>query len=115
MRTFIHVSDIAESFIFAIDNLNKMIDNVYNVGDDSMNYSKEEVCNMIKSKTDAFIHFEEIGEDADKRNYVVSYDKINKLGFNTKVTMEKGVDEIIKALKVVDFNNPYVNIKRELI
>ena len=115
MRTFIHVSDIAESFIFAIKNLDKMIDNVYNIGDDSMNYSKEEVCNMISSKTNAFIHFEEIGEDADKRNYVVSYDKINKLGFNTKITMEEGVDEIIKALKVVDFTNPYVNIKQELI
>jgi len=76
-----------------------------------MNYSKEEVCDMIKSKTNAFIHFEDIGEDADKRNYVVSYDKIKKLGFSTKVTMEDGIDEIIKALKVVDFKNPYINVK----
>jgi nucleoside-diphosphate-sugar epimerase len=111
MRTFIHVSDIAESFIFAIKNLEEMIDNVYNVGDDSMNYSKEEVCNMIKSRTDAFIHFEEIGEDADKRDYIVSYDKINKLGFSTKITLEDGIDELIKALRVIDFKNPYINIK----
>tara|TARA_R100001443_G_scaffold107270_1_gene117032 strand:- start:626 stop:1564 length:939 start_codon:yes stop_codon:yes gene_type:complete len=111
MRTFIHVSDIAESFIFAIKNLEEMIDNVYNVGDDSMNYSKEEVCNMIRLKTDAFIHFEEIGEDADKRDYVVSYDKINKLGFSTKITLEDGIDELIKALRVIDFKNPYINIK----
>jgi len=114
MRTFIHVSDIAESFVFAIDNLNKMIDNVYNVGDDSMNYSKEEVCNMISSKTNAFIHFEEIGEDADKRNYIVSYDKIKNLGFKTKITMEEGIEEIVKALKVVDFKNPYINIQEVL-
>ena len=91
--------------------LEEMIDNVYNVGDDSMNYSKEEVCNMIKSRTDAFIHFEEIGEDADKRDYVVSYDKISNLGFRTEVGVEEGIDEVINALKVTDFQNTYTNAR----
>ena len=111
MRTFIHVEDIAESFIFGINNLDKMTDNVYNVGSDSMNYSKEQICNMIAEKTGAFIHFEEIGSDADKRNYIVSYDKINQLGFETTVSMQKGIDEICKALEVVDFQNSYTNAK----
>jgi nucleoside-diphosphate-sugar epimerase len=114
MRTFIHVSDMADAFMLAIDNIDSMNDNVYNVGDDSMNYSKEDVCNIVGKKTGAFIHFEEIGEDADKRNYVVSYDKIKALGFRTKVTIEEGIDEIIRAIKVVDFVDPYVNIKRGL-
>lgn len=114
MRTFIHVSDMAEAFMLAVNNLDKMVNNVYNIGDDSMNYSKEAICNMVADKTDAFIHFEEIGSDADKRNYVVSYDKVRALGFRTKVTIEDGIDEIIKALNVVDFTNPYVNIKRGL-
>ena len=112
MRTFIHVSDIAESFIFAINNLDKMIDNVYNVGDDSMNYSKEEICNMVGSKTGAFIHYEEIGKDADQRNYVVSYDKFKKLGFKIKIGVEDGINETVKALEVVDFQNPYINVSR---
>ena len=111
MRTFIHVDDIAQSFIFAINNLDKMRDNVYNVGADCMNHSKEAVCNMIAEKTGAFIHFEEIGSDADKRNYVVSYEKIKKLGFATNVIMEEGIDEIIEALKVMDFQDAYVNAK----
>ena len=111
MRTFIHVSDIADSFVFAINNLEKMRDNVYNVGDDSMNYSKEAVCNMIAGKTGAFVHFEEIGQDADKRNYIVSYEKIKKLGFSTHVGMEQGINEIIEALKVIDFQDSYVNAK----
>mgnify|MGYP003666332247 CR=1 FL=1 len=114
MRTFIHVSDMANAFMLAINNLDRMVDNVYNIGDDSMNYSKEEICNMVAEKTDAFIHFEEIGSDADKRNYVVSYDKVRALGFRTEVTIQDGIDEIIKALNVVDFTNPYVNIKRGL-
>jgi nucleoside-diphosphate-sugar epimerase len=109
MRTFIHVSDMGESFKFAINNMDKMINKVYNVGDSSMNYSKEAICQMIAKKTGAFIHFEEIGEDADKRNYIVSYDKISDLGFKTTIGVEEGIDEIIKVLKVVDFRNPYIN------
>jgi len=111
MRTFIHVSDIADSFVFAIDNLEQMRGNIYNVGDNSMNYSKEAICNMIADKTDAFIHFEEIGQDADKRNYIVSYEKISSLGFSTKVSMADGIDEIHKALKVIDFQDSYINAK----
>tara|TARA_R100001086_G_scaffold188737_1_gene106631 strand:+ start:632 stop:1567 length:936 start_codon:yes stop_codon:yes gene_type:complete len=111
MRTFIHVSDIADSFIFALNNIADMRNNVYNVGDDSMNFSKEQVCDMIADKTGAFIHFEEIGQDADKRNYKVSYDKISNLGFFTKVGMIEGIDEIHEALKVMDFQDSYVNAK----
>ncbi len=111
MRTFIHVSDIAECFVFGINNMDRMIGNVFNVGDDRMNHSKEEICNMIGSKTGAFIHYEEIGEDADKRNYVVSYDKISSLGFTTSINVEQGIDEVIQALKVTDFQNKYTNAR----
>jgi nucleoside-diphosphate-sugar epimerase len=111
MRTFIHVSDIADSFIFAINNLSEMIDNVYNVGSDHMNYSKEAVCNMIAEKTEAFVHFEDIGEDADKRNYIVSYDKINQLGFTAQVSMDEGIDEILEVLKIMNFDDHYHNAK----
>ena len=97
--------------MFSIKNLEKMINNVYNIGDDSMNHSKEEVCNMIGTKTGAFIHYEEIGEDADKRNYVVSYDKISNLGFRTTITVEEGIDEVTQALKVTDFQNKYTNAR----
>ena len=111
MRTFIHVSDIADCFTFGIQNMNKMIGQVFNVGDDSMIYSKESICNIIGEKTGAFIHYEEIGKDADKRNYVVSYDKISSLGFRTKVGVEEGIDEVINALKVTDFQNTYTNAR----
>ena len=105
MRTFIHVSDIANCFMFGIENMNTMMGNVFNVGDDDMNHSKEEVCEMIGKKTGAFIHYEEIGEDADKRNYIVSYDKISSLGFRTIVSVEEGINEVINALKVTDSLN----------
>jgi len=110
MRTFIHVHDIARSFMFAIDNRDKMIGEVFNVGDDRMNFSKREVCEMIVKKTNAYVHYADVGEDADKRNYIVSYDKINKLGFQTTISLDEGIEELIKAVQVVENKNPYANI-----
>jgi nucleoside-diphosphate-sugar epimerase len=109
MRTFIHVHDMGVAFLFGIRNSNKMINNVFNVGSESMNYSKEQVCELIKAKTNAYIHYADIGEDADKRNYIVSYKKLNSLGFKTSITAEQGIDELSKVCKAIHFRNPYSN------
>lgn len=111
MRTFIHVEDMARSFLFGIDNYDKMLGQVYNIGDDSMNYSKGHICDIISKKTGAFVHYEEVGSDADKRNYIVSYEKIKKLGYNISVDLDKGVDQVIKALGVMQFDNSYTNAR----
>ena len=110
MRTFIHVHDMGRAFIFAIDNVDKMRQQVYNIGSSDMNYSKEDICRLIGEKTGAYIHYADVGEDADKRNYVVSYDKINKLGYSTSITVQQGIDELVKAFQAVQFRTPYTNI-----
>ena len=110
MRTFIHVHDIARSFVHAIENHEKMSNNVFNVGDDSMNRSKRAICELIQGKVDYYLHLADYGKDADARNYIVSYDKISETGFNTTVSIEKGVDELVKALQVVQLNDPYRNV-----
>lgn len=110
MRTFIHVHDMGRAFLFAIENSDKMKDNVYNVGSNKMNYSKEDICEKIRAKTNAYIHYADIGEDADKRNYVVSYEKLSSLGYDTSITVEEGIDELLKALNAVQFKTPYTNV-----
>jgi nucleoside-diphosphate-sugar epimerase len=111
MRTFIHVKDIARVFLFAIKNIDIMKNNVYNVGSDTMNYSKRDICEIIKSKIhNTYFNYADVGTDADKRNYIVSYEKINKLGFNTTISLEDGIDELIKAVSLIKINNPYYNI-----
>lgn len=109
MRTFIHVHDIARAFVFCIENCDKMKNNVYNVGSEQMNYSKEDICELIKSKTEVYIHYADIGEDADKRNYIVNYDKIMSLGYNTTITVEQGIEELLAALPAIKFRDPYSN------
>lgn len=109
-RTFIHVYDIARSIYFAIINSNKMVGNIYNVGNEKMNFTKQEVAEKIKKKIDFYLHYAEIGEDPDKRNYFVSYDKINKLGYETKIDLDKGIDELIKGMDLVQISSRYFNV-----
>lgn len=110
LRTFIHVKDMARSILFAIDNYKLMKNQVFNVGSEKMNYSKKDVCKLIKKETGSYIHYADVGSDADKRNYIVSYQKINKLGYETKISLKDGIAELAKALSVVNVHNPYTNI-----
>lgn len=110
MRTFIHVHDMGRAFLFGIENNDKMVKQVYNVGSTTMNYSKEDICNLISKQTNAYVHFADVGEDADKRNYVVSYDKINSLGYETTISVADGITELVKVCKALEFRNPYSNV-----
>jgi nucleoside-diphosphate-sugar epimerase len=110
MRTFIHVHDMGRAFLFGIKNQGKMTKNVYNVGSESMNYSKEQICELIRAQTNAYIHYADVGEDADKRNYLVSYKKINSLGYHTTISLEEGITELARVCKAIEFRNPYSNV-----
>jgi nucleoside-diphosphate-sugar epimerase len=109
MRTFLHVKDIARSFIHGIENFGKMKNNLYNVGDENLNFSKEEVCRLIHKRISGFIYFSEIGKDLDKRNYKVSYQKIKKTGFKSKYNLDYGIDELVKSISLIDFKNKFTN------
>lgn len=111
MRTFIHVKDIARVFCFAITNKEKMKGEVYNCGSNSMNYSKKNVCEIIKKEVPkVYFNYADIDGDPDKRNYVVSYDKLKNLGFDTTITVEEGIKELIKTLPLVKIKSNYHNV-----
>ena len=105
MRTFIHVRDLVKSFIFGIENSDKMAGEVYNVGSNKMNFSKRDVCEIIKEKTGCIVHYNDFDSDKDHRDYVVSYDKINTLGFDTSLTLEEGIDELIKVYQTLNLKD----------
>ncbi len=109
-RNYIHVRDVARAFMHAMDHFKAMSGQVYNVGLSDANLSKAELCAEIKKQVPRFTFVESaIGEDPDKRNYVVSNAKIEKTGFKPSVSLRAGIAELIKGYTVIRQNN-FTNI-----
>ena len=109
-RNYIHVHDVAEAFMHGIKNFEKMKNEPYNVGLSDANLSKLELCQEIKKHVPDFYFVEaRIGEDPDKRDYIVSNEKIEKTGFKPDVSLPDGIKELIKAYQVVK-RDQYANI-----
>ena len=111
MRNYIHVRDVADAFNHSIDHFDSMKGEAYNVGLSDANMNKYQLCEKIKEKLPNF-HFvkAEIGEDPDKRDYLVSNEKIEKTGFKPKRSMEQGIEELIKGYQILK-RNQFTNIQ----
>lgn len=109
-RNYVHVSDVANVFLHGINQFSSMRGNIYNVGLSSANISKKELCALINKQVPDFVYIEApIGKDPDQRNYIVSNEKIEKTGFKTKVSLEDGIEELIKGYQSIR-NTIYSNI-----
>lgn len=104
-RNYIHVRDVARVFMHAMDNFAKMKNEAYNVGLSDANISKLELCAKIKEQVADFVYLESpVGEDPDKRDYIVSNEKIERTGFKPLYSLEMGIRELIKGYKIISNN-----------
>jgi len=109
-RNYIHIRDVARAFMHVLDNFDSMKDEPYNVGLSDTNISKWELCEEIKRYIPDFYFIEaQIGEDPDKRDYIVSNAKIEASGFNTNYSLQQGINELIKGFQIVK-RNQYANV-----
>jgi nucleoside-diphosphate-sugar epimerase len=100
-RNYLHVQDAVDGFVFAINNPS-LRGQCFNLGYSEANLSKKELCQLIQKALPDFVYLiSEIGEDVDKRNYIVSNAKIEAQGFKASRSVESGVDELIKALPLL--------------
>ena len=105
-RNFIHVRDIANAYSFSINNFDSLKSEIYNLGLSNANLTKMELCEKIKIHIkDLNIFTSEFGKDPDKRNYIVSNDKIEKKGFKASISIDEGIKELIKYYSIITKKN----------
>ena len=101
-RNFVHIRDIADCFIHCIGHSAKMVGRPFNVGLDSANVSKEELARTIKKHVPSFyVHYAAVGSDPDKRNYIVSNQRLREAGFEAKRSLDDGIRELIKGYRML--------------
>jgi nucleoside-diphosphate-sugar epimerase len=107
VRNYIHVRDVANTFLFMIENYFSCNNNAFNVGLTSANCTKLELANKIQQFIpDLVIVENNFKQDFDQRNYMVSNNKLESQGWLPKFTLEDGIKELIKGYQLVKkFNN----------
>jgi nucleoside-diphosphate-sugar epimerase len=109
-RNFLHVRDVARVFLHGIDRFDAMKGQIYNVGLSDANLSKLELCQRIQQHVPGFVvHESNIGQDPDKRDYIVSNEKVERTGFSPAFSLDDGIRELIKGFQMIR-NTRYANV-----
>jgi nucleoside-diphosphate-sugar epimerase len=109
-RNFVHVRDVADCMLHCVANSTRMVGRPYNVGLDGANLSKEELAIKVKEFVpNFFVHFSEVGSDPDKRNYIVSNQRLREAGFEAKRSLDMGIQELIKGYRMIG-RAPFKNV-----
>lgn len=97
-RTFLSVNDLSRAFVWAIEKHGVMKSQIWNVGDDSLNYTKLQICQAIQNKVPGWQvdNNDTLSHDQDGRNYAVDYSKIRSIGFKATESIEHGIEQLIK-------------------
>ncbi len=109
-RNYLHVRDVARAFLHGIEHFDAMKGGPYNVGLSDANLSKRELCERIQAHLPSFVFIESaIGTDPDKRDYIVSNEKIERTGYRPAYSLDDGIRELIKGFAMIR-NSRYSNV-----
>jgi nucleoside-diphosphate-sugar epimerase len=98
--TFIYVADTTRALLFSLENAVRMAGKVFNAGSDEQNRTKGEVLVIIQARIPgSVVRVDPTGVDPDRRDYEVSYGRIREEGFQTTVSLEDGVGELVRAMR----------------
>lgn len=101
-RNYIHIQDVADAFLYAISQPKVFQSQIFNVGLSSANLTKRELANKIIEQHPEFrVMVSDISKDPDKRDYLVSNQKLESAGFNPKVSLEEGIRELLSGLRTL--------------
>lgn len=107
-RNFIHVRDVAAAFAHALDNFERMKGQVFNLGDSRANLTKAGLCEAIQRRVPEFTWHNGLGNDPDRRDYLVDNSKLEATGWRPQFTLDDGIGELVKlyrGLRVKGYSN----------
>jgi nucleoside-diphosphate-sugar epimerase len=108
-RTFLHIQDAIAAYVFTLDHFDTMKHGIFNVGSETLNFTKMEIANAVKEETGCSIIDSEM-KDFDPRNFVIAFDKLAKLGFQVRYTLPDGIREMVKLYRFYRPYSPYATI-----
>lgn len=109
-RDYVHIRDVADCMVYCIEHPDRMVGRPFNVGLDAANLSKAELAQKITEHVPNFyVHYAEVGSDPDKRNYIVSNQRLRDAGFEAKRSLDEGIEELVKGYRMMMRRSPFKN------
>lgn len=101
-RNFLHVSDAARAFLHGMRHFATMNGRTYNVGLSDANLTKRQLCEVIANEVPGFQYVEApAGRDPDRRDYLVSNERMEATGYRPQVSLSAGIRELVKAYRML--------------
>ncbi len=108
-RNYVHVRDVAKAMEHCIQyhRVSSMAGQVYNLGNDAQNLTKIGLAQRVA--TEAYQEFgievqvieAPVGTDPDKRDYIVSSEKLAKADFRASFPLEVGIQEVFRLCSML--------------
>jgi len=111
-RNYIHVRDVVTAFIHSMDNFDEMKNNAYNLGLSSANLTKRQLAEKIRDYVPGLeIISAQFRKDPDKRDYIVSNEKLEATGWSPTYSLDDGINQLLKIYKMVHSADGYMSSK----
>lgn len=101
-RNYVHIEDVADAFVYCLSHFDTMKGQAYNFGLNDANLSKAELADAIKARVPSlYVHYAEVGQDPDRRNYIVSNEKINRAGVTAIRSIDEGISQLLLLYRML--------------
>ena len=102
VRNFIHIQDVSRAFEYMIDNYYTFNNEIFNLGLSDENITKKQLVEKIQSHIpNTSVNYSDYYVDPDKRDYIVSNEKIEETGWKPIFTLDDGIKELIQSYKMI--------------
>ena len=102
VRNFIHIQDVSRAFEYMIDNYYTFNNEIFNLGLSDENITKKQLVEKIQTHIpNTSVNYSDYYVDPDKRDYIVSNEKIEETGWKPIFTLDGGIKELIQSYKMI--------------